>query len=103
MKKYVTVREGQLPTKQQLVEIEALKTSEARPDEEMPELSIDELRRFQKTSEQRRKDRQKQVLTLRVSGETMRKAKALGKGYTGILSRMLELGLNDPELIEKCL
>ncbi len=54
-------------------------------------------------AEQKREERKKQVLTLRVSPQTMNKAKALGKGYTGILSRLLELALEDPEMVRKCL
>lgn len=56
-----------------------------------------------KLAEQKREERRKQVLTLRVSAETMNKARALGKGYTGILSRLLEAALDDPDMIEKCL
>lgn len=54
-------------------------------------------------AQERREERKKQVLTLRVSPETMAKAKSLGKGYTGILSRLLEEALNDPEMIRRCL
>ena len=56
-----------------------------------------------KLAEQKREERRKQVLTLRVSAETMNKARALGTGYTGILSRLLEAALDDPDMIEKCL
>jgi uncharacterized protein (DUF4415 family) len=56
-----------------------------------------------KMASKKREERRKQVLTLRVSTETMQKAKALGKGYTGILSRLLEEALNDPDMIERCL
>lgn len=31
------------------------------------------------------------------------KAKALGSGYSGILARMIDFCLNDPEIIKKCL
>lgn len=44
-----------------------------------------------------------QVVSLRLSNETMKKAKALGKGYSGILSRMLDYCLDNPEIINKCL
>ena len=103
MTKYAIVREGQKPAKKQLKELESLKNIEACPDEENPELSMEDMERFRLAAVERRKERQKQVLTLRVSTETMRKAKSLGKGYTGILSRLLELALNDPDMIEKCL
>jgi uncharacterized protein (DUF4415 family) len=58
---------------------------------------------FKKAAEKRREERKKQVLTLRVSTDTLNKAKSLGKGYTGILSRLIELALNDPDMIKKCL
>lgn len=47
-------------------------------------------------------ERQKQVVALRLSPETIRKAKALGKGYTSVLARMIDYCLNDPEIIKKC-
>ena len=72
-------------------------------DEDCPELTDEQLKEFQRVAQVRRKELQKQVLTLRVSADTMKKAKALGKGYTGILSRLLEMALDDPEMIEKCL
>ncbi len=103
MTRYAIVKEGQKPTKRQIKEIEALKNIEPNPDEENPELSYEDMERFRLAAIERRKERQKQVLTLRVSAETMRKAKSLGKGYTGILSRLLEMALNDPDMIEKCL
>jgi hypothetical protein len=33
----------------------------------------------------------------------MEKARALGKGYTSVLSRLLDAALNDEEMIKKCL
>ena len=44
--------------------------------------------------------RQKQTVTLRLSGQALNKAKSLGKGYTSILSRILESALEDPELVK---
>ncbi|MBQ7918539.1 MAG: BrnA antitoxin family protein [Lachnospiraceae bacterium] len=83
-----------------------IKEAAKRPivfDEDCPELTDEQLEEFQRVAQERRKARQKQVLTLRVSASTMKKAKALGKGYTGILSRLLEMALDDPEMIKKCL
>lgn len=58
---------------------------------------------FARLSQEKRAERRKQVLSLRVSPQTMAKAKALGKGYTGILSRLLDLAIDDPEMVKKCL
>lgn len=66
-------------------------------------MTAEQYEEFAAIAEQKREARKKQVLTLRVSPGTMNKAKALGKGYTGILSRLLELALDDPEMVRKCL
>lgn len=66
-------------------------------------MTPEQLTQFRKAAEAKRQERQKQVVSLRVSNETMTKAKALGKGYSGVLSRMLDYCLNNPEIIKKCL
>ena len=63
-----------------------------------PEITEEMMEQFRRVAKDKRQERQKQVLTLRVSAETMKKAKSLGKGYTGILSRILEYALNDPAI-----
>jgi len=103
MKKTVKISEKTKLTEKQKREIESAKTREMLFDEDSPEFTMDMLEQLKKTAEKRRIERQKQVLTLRVSNDTMNKAKALGKGYTGILSRIIEYALNHPEIIEKCL
>ena len=42
------------------------------------------------------------VLT-HVSVDTLDKAKATGKGYTGFLSRLLDNAINDPQMVAKSL
>jgi hypothetical protein len=59
------------------------------------------LSKFKKISEEKKIDRQKQVVTLRLSGKALKKAKSLGKGYTSILSRIIEGALEDPEIIKQ--
>ena len=90
-------------TRKEKKEIQAAAKRPIVFDEDCPELTEEQLKEFHRVSESRRIARKKQVLTLRVSASTMKKAKALGKGYTGILSRLLEMALDDPEMIEKCL
>ena len=84
-------------TPEELAELNALDKREIEYDEDSPELTIEQIKQF------RRMDRNKQTVSIRLSPQTMRKAKALGKGYTSVLARMLELALNDDELIKKCL
>jgi hypothetical protein len=40
---------------------------------------------------------------MRVSSETLDKAKKLGKDYTDVLGRLLDLAINDPEMVKRCL
>lgn len=52
---------------------------------------------------QRRAAKVKPVVSLRINPQTLDKAKATGKGYTGFLSRLLDNAINDPELVRKSL
>ena len=69
------------------------------PDEDCPELTAAQLSEFKKVSENRRAERCKQTVTLRLSPQALKKAKSLGKGYTSILSRILENALDNPDII----
>ena len=42
-------------------------------------------------------------VTLRLTPQAIQKAKALGKGYSGILSRIIESVLDDPAMLSKYL
>ena len=67
---------------------------------EYPEFSEIELLQFKRISGERRADRQKQTVTLRLSPQALEKARSLGKGYTSVLSRILEKALDDPDIIK---
>ncbi|MBQ1173059.1 MAG: BrnA antitoxin family protein [Lachnospiraceae bacterium] len=103
MKKTIKVEKLGDITEKQLMEIEKAKRHDIVFDEDSPEITEEMMEQFRRVAKEKREERQKQVLTLRVSAETMKKAKSLGKGYTGILSRILEYALNDPEIIRRCL
>lgn len=83
--------------------LEELKVRAAKPDEECPELSPEQLSQMQKLSQTRREERRKQTVTLRLSPQALSKAKTLGKGYTSVLSRILENALKDNETIKRFL
>ena len=83
-------------------EIEMLTRASSLPivfDEDSPELTEEDLKGFRRVSEQNRQERNKQTVTLRVSPQALRKAKSLGKGYTSVLSRILEGALSDNDVI----
>ena len=83
--------------------LEALKSRDVTFDEDSPELTDAELEQFRHISEIRREERRKQTVTIRLSPRALMKAKALGKGYTSVLSRILEMALDDNDIIRKCL
>lgn len=90
-------------TKKQIKMLEEL---EARPivyDEDFPPLTEEQLKNFRRVSEINKEERNKQTVSLRLSPQAIKKAKSLGKGYTSVLSRILEAALNDNELIKKFL
>ena len=87
-------------------EIQKLHQAEKIPavfDDDSPMLTEDDLRRFKKISEENKEARNKQTVSLRLSPKALEIAKSLGKGYTSVLSRILENALKDKKTIEKYL
>lgn len=69
------------------------------PDENCPELTMEQLSQFRRISAANREERCKQTVTLRLSPQALRRAKSLGKGYTSVLSRILESALENPDIV----
>jgi uncharacterized protein (DUF4415 family) len=67
---------------------------------EYPEFSEIELLQFKRISSERKAVRRRQTVTLRLSPQALEKARSLGKGYTSVLSRILEKALDDPDIIK---
>ena len=97
------IRAGQQPTEAQIREIERAAALPVVPDEDAPELTLEQYAEMAELARNRRSQRVKPVVALRVSPETLEKAKATGKGYTGFLSRLLDNAINDPQLVRKSL
>ncbi len=91
------------PTKKQIKMLEKLETTPVSYDDDCPELTEEELLQFRRISDIRNDDRKKQTVSLRLSPQALKKARSLGKGYTSVLSRMLESILSNNELIKKYL
>ena len=98
-----TVHAGQQPTEAMIREIEAAATRPVVPDEDAPELTMEQYAEMAEIARKRRSKNVKPVLALRISPETLEKAKATGKGYTGFLSRLLDNAINDPQMVSKSL
>ena len=88
-------------TTQQKKMLEEVEHTPITFDEDCPELTEEQLKQFRRVSQQRKADNRKETVTLRLSARSLRKAKSLGKGYTTVLSRILEDALNDNDIIFK--
>ena len=97
------IRTGQKPTEAQIREIEAAASRPIVPDEDAPELTLEQYAEMAAIARNRRSSRVKPVVALRISVDTLDKAKATGKGYTGFLSRLLDNAINDPQMVAKSL
>ena len=90
-------------TKEQKKKLDELETRPVEFDEDCPELTDEQLSEFRRVSELRKEERRKKTVTIRLSSRSLNKAKSLGKGYTSVLSLILEKALDDDDLIRKCL
>ena len=84
-------------------ELQELKTAESKSpvfDSDSPEMTPEMLMQFKRINKE---TRVKQTVSLRLSPGTLKKAKSFGKGYTAVLSRLLDLAINDDDMLRKCL
>jgi len=95
------VRPGQQATDEQIKEIEAAMTRPIMPDEDAPELTLEQYAEMAEIARNRKSRQVKPVIALRVSIKTLEKAKETGKGYTGFLSRLLDNAIDDPQMVAK--
>ncbi len=95
-----TLEERGSITQEEIEMLERAKNSPIVFDEDSPELTEEDLKGFRRVSEENRLERNKQTVTLRLSPQALRKAKSLGKGYTSVLSRILEGALGDNDVIK---
>lgn len=75
-----------------------------QPDEDCPELNDEQIVKLAEMARKKRQQEQtKQTVAIRLSPQALTKAKSLGKGYTTVLSRILETALADNETIKRYL
>ena len=90
-------------TAEQVKMLEKLKEAPVTYDDDSPELTDEQLMEFKRLADIKRDARRKQSVTLRLSPQAAKKARSLGKGYTSVLSRILESALEDNDLIQRFL
>ena len=95
--------EGAGLTPEQEKELDALENRPIIFDEDCPELTPEPLKQMAAIAKEQRVKRRRSIITLRVAPETLAKAKATGKGYTGFMSRLLDLAINNPDMVKRCL
>ena len=69
-------------------------------DDDSPMMMREQLMQFKRINHQ---NRTKPTISLRISPATLKKAKQYGKGYTGLLSRLLDAAIDDEDLVRKCI
>ena len=85
-------------TEEQLAELAALKKIPGEPDEDCPELTDEQLDQMIEARNRRLALQRKKVVSVRLSAEAILKAKAFGKGYTALLSQILEKTLVNADI-----
>ena len=87
-------------SEEELHELEAAEKKGPVPDADSPAMTHEQLMQFKRINHE---NRTKPTVSLRISPATLKKAKAYGKGYTGLLSRLLDAAIDDEELVRKCI
>ena len=87
-------------TEEERLELEAAEKKEPVFDDESPLMMKEQLMQFKRINHE---NRTKPTISLRISPATLKKAKQYGKGYTGLLSRLLDAAIDDEELVRKCI
>ena len=97
------IYENEPLTPEQIQQIEKADKMPVTFDDDCPELTDGQLAEIAAMAAKQRAERRKPLLTIRVSPDTLKKAKSLGKGYTSIMGRLLDMAINNPEMLKKCL
>ena len=97
------IYENEPLTPEQIEEIERASRMPISFDDDCPELTDEQLSKMALIAKHQRAERRKPLMTLRVNPDTLKKAKSLGKGYTGIMGRLLDMAINNPDMLKQCL
>ena len=99
----LTRKVGEKPPKEVLMEIEAASKRPIVYDADCPPSSEQALQEFAAQAREKRKQRQKSVVTLRMNKDTLAVYKELGRGFTGIMAELLDYTAKNPELLQQML
>jgi uncharacterized protein (DUF4415 family) len=96
-----TVRVGQKPTREQLKQSREIAKKPIHYTEDCPESTPEALAEFAAMARERRQRKTKPMVALRLEPEALEKYKALGDGYTGIMSDVLNYVADNPEILSR--
>lgn len=99
----VVIKPGDKPSANAIKEVNEAAKREPRFDEESPSFTKEEMRAMAEQARERRENGKKTVVALRVSPDTLELARATGKGYTGFMSRLLDIAINDADMVRRAL
>lgn len=88
-------------TEEEIAMLDALKDRPVIPDEDCPELTEEQLDEMVEERKIRLALQKKQVVSVRLSNRALEKAKSFGKGYTSVLSQILERVLTDTSILKQ--
>lgn len=94
----VQIYKGQQPTEKQRLEIKEAAKRTPVYDEDAPELSLEQMQSYRRAALRKKATKS---ITLELSKENMAKAYTFGEEYRVVLSRLLELAMNDSDLVKK--
>ena len=99
----MTIKPGDKPTPEAIAEVNEAYKHPIVIDDDCPAFTYEEMVEMVKKAEEMRNSRKKEVVTLRLPVSVINKAKAVGKGYTGFLSRLVENAINDKDMVSRSL
>ena len=94
----VNVKKGQKPTQEQIQEIRNAANLDPVFDDESPKLSYEQMKRYQKAALQKKN---KIPVTIELSDADYEAAKSFGASYRSVLSDILSIAINDPNLVNR--
>ena len=99
----VKVRNKVKLSKSELSELNKAKKMSIVYDADSPKVTKEMLKEFRHFSQVNHKNRTKETISLRVAKTTKNKLLSLGKGYTGVINRLIEYAFENPSIMKKCL
>ena len=98
-----TVRVGQKPSREEMIRIRAeLKEASKHPiiyTDDCPKSSPKALKEFAMQRAEMNKQKRRQAVTIRIQPDVLKKYKALGRGYSGIMADVLRIAADDPAVL----